>query len=380
MTSPMKPGSAELHAADVVARVVDDADHVGEAAHVVVVPLGRRAPLDAHDVLGRVGEPANRRRRHRAVAEAAVSEPPRVVDEHPDVDRLGDVAEVADHVVLGRVVEDRQVDLETDRAQVLRPFRVVDRLERGLRLEGAEDRRPAGRGLHDGVEEPWPLVVGQVGAFAHRRRHLEDRPTRRQPLVDPPVGHAGHRRQIDGEVAVERGRQRGERSAGDGEQAGAIHVTPWSAARRHSLSVHRCRDHAGSCSHGTHSVPSHQRCQSCPSRPGAKTSSRSGPHDDAAGPPASSPPSVSQSCQLSAVPVAIPQLAVVEHGEDLHPVDRPRRHGRPERHPTAEGFGRQPRRRGPRPGARRRVPRRPRTGRSGLVPRKRPSSHRWLVP
>ena len=38
-------------------------------------------------------------------------------------------------------------------------------------------------------------------------------------------------------------------------------------------------------SQGTQRVPSHQRCQVRPSRPGAKTSSRSGPHDEAAGGP-----------------------------------------------------------------------------------------------
>src|SRR5262245_45455445 len=42
-------------------------------------------------------------------------------------------------------------------------------------------------------------------------------------------------------------------------------------------------------SHSTQRVPSHQRCQTLPSRPGAKTSIRSALHDDAAGSPVSSP-------------------------------------------------------------------------------------------
>ena len=54
------------------------------------------------------------------------------------------------------------------------------------------------------------------------------------------------------------------------------------------------------CSQSTQRSPSHQRCQVRPSRPRAKTSSRSVPHDDAVQPPAgsSSPPSDSQACQL----------------------------------------------------------------------------------
>ena len=55
----------------------------------------------------------------------------------------------------------------------------------------------------------------------------------------------------------------------------------------------------GSCSHGTHCVPSHQRCHVRPSRPRPNTSSRSAPHADAAGvePGSSSPPSDSHWCQ-----------------------------------------------------------------------------------
>ena len=50
-------------------------------------------------------------------------------------------------------------------------------------------------------------------------------------------------------------------------------------------------------SHSTQRVPSHQRCQIMPSRPGAQTSIRSAAHELADGDPVSSPPSVSQSCQ-----------------------------------------------------------------------------------
>ena len=54
---------------------------------------------------------------------------------------------------------------------------------------------------------------------------------------------------------------------------------------------------AGQPFHGTHSVPFHQRCHVRPSWPFAHTSIRSALHEDAAGAPASSPPSDSQSCQ-----------------------------------------------------------------------------------
>ena len=52
-------------------------------------------------------------------------------------------------------------------------------------------------------------------------------------------------------------------------------------------------------SQSTQRVPSHQRCHVPPSRPGANTSMRSAPQDEAAGVPASTPPRDSQGCQAA---------------------------------------------------------------------------------
>ena len=76
-----------------------------------------------------------------------------------------------------------------------------------------------------------------------------------------------------------------------------------------------------------------------PSRPGAQTSIRSALHDEAAGSPVSSPPSVSHGCHDDAVPVAVPQLAVGKDREDLELIDGPRGGGRCRGERPAERFG-----------------------------------------
>ena len=59
------------------------------------------------------------------------------------------------------------------------------------------------------------------------------------------------------------------------------------------------RHDAGRRSQSTQRSPSHQRCQIQPSVPGANTSSRSSPHDDAVGAPLNEPPSDSHACHDS---------------------------------------------------------------------------------
>ena len=86
----------------------------------------------------------------------------------------------------------------------------------------------------------------------------------------------------------------GQRPPGAGRGLGRV------GRRIHGERPDRATDLAGSGSHSTQRLPSHQRCQVNPSVPAANTSSRSAPQELAAGvdPGASAPPSDSHACQL----------------------------------------------------------------------------------
>ena len=84
------------------------------------------------------------------------------------------------------------------------------------------------------------------------------------------------------------------------------------------------RQSAGSRSHSTQRVPSHQRCQIVPSRPGAQTSMRSAAHELADGRPGQLATERLPVVPVRAIPVTVPELAVGEDREDLELVDIPR--------------------------------------------------------
>ena len=133
----------------------------------------------------------------------------------------------------------------------------------------------------------------------------------------------------------------------------------------------QARQKPGRCSHGTHCVPSHQRCQVCPSTPRANTSRRSAPprrrgrRRGRIKLAAERLPLV----PVRPVPVAVPQRAVGHDREDLHLAlgpghDGRRRRGARRRGPRPRSTPRKPTRNARDPGRRR-----PRRGRAGRGPR-----------
>ena len=118
-----------------------------------------------------------------------------------------------------------------------------------------------------------------------RRRHPDGR---RDRGLDRPAGPAAHRPRA-ARGRTRRGGRRRDRVARDdvGRRHGEGRDRLGARSRGRRLHGERgnetTRPRRASCSHSTQRVPSHQRCQVDPSVPAANTSSRSAPHELAAG-------------------------------------------------------------------------------------------------
>src|SRR5260221_11573178 len=200
------PARAILVCAYWLKRVVDHIEPVRELAHLVILLVVWDVPLDPQDVLS-IDEPKHAVSRHRGS-----TEPLCVVDQHADINRVGDVGEKADDIVLRRMVKEGQVDLHADRPQGLCLVYVIDRVQCVLGLEPTDHRHAAARRRNHCLQQARPFFVGKVRSFANRCSHFEDRLSCDQAVVNPPLRQVRHYAQIERELLVERGRYRGYRS------------------------------------------------------------------------------------------------------------------------------------------------------------------------